>query len=327
MFDNSEYDNSVISDITEPPLELNNECKINSLFENKIQKLTIDELKEKCKANTLCGLSKLKKQELLQLLLNEFNVVWSDLKRLNATELRSIYKTNNIKEKFSSGNTKESIIFNIMSYNSKCNDLFFIKHKKIDDTCDASVNSIESDTQELKQEQLKQEQLKQEQLKQEVIKQEQLKQEVFKQEQLKQEVFKQEQLKQEVFKQEQLKQEVFKQEVFKQEQLKQEVFKQEVFKQEQLKQETIRKKKQSIPKNVKINVWNTHIDSNIHRHKCLCCKKAIISNTEFDVGHIISEKNGGTLEINNLRPICSSCNHSMGTTNMIEYIIKYGYYL
>ena len=37
MFDISEYDNSVISDITEPPLELNNECKINSLFENKIQ--------------------------------------------------------------------------------------------------------------------------------------------------------------------------------------------------------------------------------------------------------------------------------------------------
>jgi 5-methylcytosine-specific restriction endonuclease McrA len=249
----SEYDNSIISDITEPPVELNNECKINSLFENKIQKLTMDELKEKCKANSLHGLSKLKKQELIQLLLNEFNILWCDLKRLNATELRSIYKTNNIKEKFSSGNTKESIIFNIMSYNSKCDKLFFIKHKKIDDTCDVSVNSIESDTHE----QLKQEQLKQ----------------------------------------------------------------------EQLKQETIRKKKQSIPKNVKINVWNTHIDSNIQRHKCLCCKKAIISNTEFDVGHIISEKNGGTLEINNLRPICSSCNHSMGTTNMIEYIIKYGYYL
>ena len=298
MIDFSEYDNSVISDITEPPLELNNECKINSLFESKIQKFTIDELKEKCKSNSIHGLSKLKKQELLQLLLNEFNVVWSDLKRLNTTELRSIYKTNNIKEKFSSGNTKESIIFNIMSYNSKCNDLFFIKHKKIDDTCDASVNSIESDTQE------------------------QLKQEVFKQEQLKQE-----QLKQEVFKQEQLNQEQLKQEQLKQEQLKQEQLKQEQLKQEQLKQETIRKKKQSIPKNVKINVWNTHIDSNIHRHKCLCCKKAIISNTEFDVGHIISEKNGGTLEINNLRPICSSCNHSMGTTNMIEYIIKYGYYL
>jgi len=313
MIDVSEYDSSVISDITEPPLELNNECKINSLFESKIQKLTIDELKEKCKANSLHGLSKLKKQELIQLLLNEFNILWSDLKRLNATDLRSIYKTNNIKEKFSSGNTKESIIFNIMSYNSKCNDLFFIKHKKIDDTCDTSVNSIESDTQE----QLKQEQLKQEQLKQEQLKQEQLKQEQLKQEQLKQEQLKQEQLKQEQLKQEQLKQE----------QLKQEQLKQEQLKQEQLKQETIRKKKQSIPKNVKINVWNTHIDSNIQRHKCLCCKKAIISITEFDVGHIISEKNGGTLEINNLRPICSSCNHSMGTTNMIEYIIKYGYYL
>ena len=37
--------------------------------------------------------------------------------------------------------------------------------------------------------------------------------------------------------------------------------------------------------------------------------------------------NGGTHEINNLRPICFACNHSMGTENMIEFVVKYGLYI
>ena len=93
------------------------------------------------------------------------------------------------------------------------------------------------------------------------------------------------------------------------------------------KKKKLKIKKKKIPKNVKTNIWNTYIDANIPRHKCLCCKKSIILNTEFHVGHVISEFHGGTLEINNLRPICASCNYSMGTMNMVEYIIKYGYYL
>ena len=40
----------------------------------------------------------------------------------------------------------------------------------------------------------------------------------------------------------------------------------------------------------------------------------------------ISEKNGGKLELNNLRPICQGCNHSMGTTNMDDYIIRHRYF-
>ena len=45
------------------------------------------------------------------------------------------------------------------------------------------------------------------------------------------------------------------------------------------------------------------------------------------MGHVISEKNGGTHEINNLRPICFACNHSMGTENMIDFVVKYGLYI
>lgn len=91
--------------------------------------------------------------------------------------------------------------------------------------------------------------------------------------------------------------------------------------------EDIKKKKQSIPKNVRIIIWNHYIGEDIIKHRCLCCKKVVICNTNFDVGHVISEKNGGTHEINNLRPICFACNHSMGTENMIEFVVKYGLYI
>jgi len=56
-------------------------------------------------------------------------------------------------------------------------------------------------------------------------------------------------------------------------------------------------------------------------------KKVLISNTMFHVGHVISEKAGGTHEINNLRPICASCNHSMGSENMVDFVIKYRLYI
>ena len=70
-----------------------------------------------------------------------------------------------------------------------------------------------------------------------------------------------------------------------------------------------------------------YIGEDIIKHKCLCCKKVVISNTNFEVGHVISEKNGGTHEINNLRPICFACNHSMGTENMIDFVVKFGLYI
>lgn len=86
-------------------------------------------------------------------------------------------------------------------------------------------------------------------------------------------------------------------------------------------------KKKNIPKCVKTTVWNTYIGEMIPVHLCICCKKSKIKNTDFHVGHVTSEKNGGTLEINNLRPICASCNYSMGSTNMIDFVKKYGYYI
>ena len=87
------------------------------------------------------------------------------------------------------------------------------------------------------------------------------------------------------------------------------------------------KKRVALPKSVRDIVWNHYIGEDINKHRCLCCKKVLITNRQFDVGHVISANDGGTHEINNLRPICSSCNHSMGTTNMIEFVKTYGYYI
>jgi hypothetical protein len=87
------------------------------------------------------------------------------------------------------------------------------------------------------------------------------------------------------------------------------------------------KKKNAIPKAVKQDVWNLYIGAHIMEHRCLCCKKTYIKNNQFHCGHVVAEKCGGSLEISNLRPICSSCNYSMGTEDMIEYIKKYGYYI
>jgi hypothetical protein len=54
--------------------------------------------------------------------------------------------------------------------------------------------------------------------------------------------------------------------------------------------------------------------------------KAFITIREFHVGHVTSEANGGNMNIDNLRPICATCNNSMGTMDMKEYVQKWGYF-
>lgn len=82
-------------------------------------------------------------------------------------------------------------------------------------------------------------------------------------------------------------------------------------------------KKQYIPLVVKRKVWNKWIGKELGTSLCLCCKITEIDKLSFHCGHIISEKNGGEICVDNLRPICQSCNSSMGTQNMNEFIKKY----
>lgn len=73
--------------------------------------------------------------------------------------------------------------------------------------------------------------------------------------------------------------------------------------------------KKVIPKILKAEIWKKYIGNTVES-VCYCCNIQTISNTSFHAGHIISEVMGGDISLQNLRPICQSCNSSMGTQNM-----------
>jgi hypothetical protein len=85
-------------------------------------------------------------------------------------------------------------------------------------------------------------------------------------------------------------------------------------------------KKKAIPKKIKSLVWNKYIGEDNGTGFCLCCKMTKIKQMDFHCGHFISEFNGGEMTVNNLRPICASCNSSMGKSNMDEFITKHKLY-
>jgi 5-methylcytosine-specific restriction endonuclease McrA len=53
--------------------------------------------------------------------------------------------------------------------------------------------------------------------------------------------------------------------------------------------------------------------------KCVICSTLLLQHN-MQVGHVISRKNGGSDTIDNLRPICGSCNSSLGETNVTDYL-------
>jgi hypothetical protein len=72
------------------------------------------------------------------------------------------------------------------------------------------------------------------------------------------------------------------------------------------------KTKEQIPKRIRELVWTTY-NGEVFTSKCYvswCTNN--INVFSFQTGHDIPESKGGTLDINNLKPICGSCNLSMG---------------
>ena len=407
-------DFSIISDITENTSKSSEKNKISKLdltiiFDANLQKMKIIKLKNKCFINSIESVSKFTKQELVNRLTEEFELLWVYYTSLNLSELRNICKTNYINGV--STKKKDDIISVIMVKNSTCDSMLFlgknpVSHKNGEEPDNPQLKQLDEDiqkeTDEFKQvefekylklkilqeiedekqketeNKIKLDFLKQHEEEKQIQKEKQLKRELKKQkelEKIKQQEIEEEtaRLKQEeekqtkldlikqieeeeedrIQKEKQLKRELKKQkelEKIKQQEIEEETarLKQEEEQQTQLdlikqqeeesqlkkqkelekiKQQDIKNKKQVIPKNIKVIVWNHYIGENIIHHRCLCCKKVLISNTSFHTGHVISEKAGGTHEINNLRPICASCNHSMGSENMVDFVIKYGLYI
>jgi 5-methylcytosine-specific restriction endonuclease McrA len=81
-------------------------------------------------------------------------------------------------------------------------------------------------------------------------------------------------------------------------------------------------KKKSIPKALREQVWIHHFGEKF-KHSCYIpwCTNTI-NVFDYHVGHNIPESKGGKLQINNLKPICSRCNHSMGSQYTITEWIK-----
>lgn len=71
-------------------------------------------------------------------------------------------------------------------------------------------------------------------------------------------------------------------------------------------------KKQKIPLAVRQAVWVKQF-GRVFQHKCFVswCHRTL-SCFDFEVGHNIPESKGGTLDLDNLYPICHQCNTGMG---------------
>jgi 5-methylcytosine-specific restriction endonuclease McrA len=295
---------SIISDITEnndnnTTISFEIEIKVNEItskLNSELNKLNLDSLKDKAKDLGVSGISKIKKPDLIQILENEFIKLLPILKEKKSNDLKNICRQCGIKGV--AGYKKDYLVCQILEYHSS------ILKFKLDD--------IQEEKEKEKDPDIKIEQLT-------LIEQlEKQKQEI--------ELKMREETKRQKEEEEKRQKEKEKEEEEKRQ--KEEEEKRQKEKEEEAKrQKEDKKKKQSIPKNVRVIIWNHYIGEDIIKHKCLCCKKVTISNTNFDVGHVLSEKNGGTHEINNLRPICFACNHSMGSENMIDFVVKFGLFI
>jgi hypothetical protein len=299
---------SVISDITDindttTVLSFVIEDKIDELrgkVTTELNKLNADVLKEKAKERNISGLSKLKKPELVLLLETEFLKLLPILKEKKVNDLKNICKCYGIKG--ITGSKKDLVIYQILLYSSSTLSftLDVTPEVDIDVTSKAEpmslIEQLEKQKKEIELKLLEETRIQEEKrlLEEKMLQEEK-----------------------------RLLEEKALQDIKEKKAKDEETLK---LKEEEDKREA-KKKKQSIPKNVRVIVWNHYIGEDIIKHKCLCCKKVTISNTNFEVGHVLSEKCGGTHEINNLRPICFSCNHSMGSENMIDFVVKFGLYI
>jgi 5-methylcytosine-specific restriction endonuclease McrA len=306
---------TVISDITEITSNSDgddafyrNKLDINVTFETELNKLNHDYLKEKCRQNGI-SISKLKKPELILALIRRFDELWGVLKEKKMDELRAICKDLNLKG--IAGVKKEGLILMIMTQNASCKSATFVYQSETPLANIAEKRRVNEDAEKQRAEEVEMQRLEAE------------RQEALRLEELERQRVEAERLEAERLEAERAKEEFEKQRV--------EAERVEALRQEEAKQskpvDVEKRKKQSIPKSVKTHVWDLYIGSHINEHRCICCKKTLIKVTYFDVGHVIAEKNGGTLEISNLRPICSVCNYSMGTENMVDFVKKYGYYI
>lgn len=81
--------------------------------------------------------------------------------------------------------------------------------------------------------------------------------------------------------------------------------------------------KERIPRALREQVWVKYVGKRYQRKCWIPWCKNTMTVFDFHMGHDIPESKGGTLDITNLRPICSRCNLSMSDTYSIQEWIKF----
>ena len=81
-------------------------------------------------------------------------------------------------------------------------------------------------------------------------------------------------------------------------------------------------KKTKIPKAIREQCWTATLGKKFESKCYVTWCENIINVFDFHVGHDIPESKGGTLDINNLKPICARCNLSMGDNYTIKEWIE-----
>jgi len=89
--------------------------------------------------------------------------------------------------------------------------------------------------------------------------------------------------------------------------------------------------RRSVPSALRERVWRKHNTFKVDGEyrcsmdgRCFCCNSPI-TYINHQSGHIISDRHGGRTSIDNLRPVCGSCNKNMGSANMYEYMFRQGW--
>jgi len=77
-------------------------------------------------------------------------------------------------------------------------------------------------------------------------------------------------------------------------------------------------KRPHVSRPLRIRVWKKYFN-NVFEALCPMCKENSINALHFECGHDIAASIGGPSNLDNLRPICSTCNKSMGTKRWCDF--------
>jgi 5-methylcytosine-specific restriction endonuclease McrA len=73
---------------------------------------------------------------------------------------------------------------------------------------------------------------------------------------------------------------------------------------------------------VRFAVWNAWHGRESGVGPCHVCG-AQITQQDFECGHVVAHSRGGPCTVDNMRPVCRTCNRSMGAENMDEFRGRY----